>query len=217
MPTLALLPLVTASWLAGSAAPVPDTVLEAAQRASVEVSAAVPDDRVPVVLFDENHPREPVRTVYIGRDGSVDAETAQLLEHLFRCKRTERHKPIDRGLLAMLADVAARYPGHTIEYVSAYRAKDSKTSRHRQARAFDFRIRGVKMTEVRDYVWTQHADTGIGVGWYPENNFVHMDHRPGDKDYAWTQIKGRELKGPFWAVKARRGDAPAVRQDRVGL
>ena len=152
-----------------------------------------------------------VTTVTIGRDGSVDDATRKQLEQMFRCKRTERHHKIDRGLLVMLADVAARYPGKTIEYVSAYRALDSATSRHHQGRAFDFRIPGVPTTELRDYVWTHHTE--VGVGWYPESNFIHMDHRPGAKDYAWTQTNGREHGNPYWAIKAR-GPEPKARPQR---
>lgn len=206
MPALALLPFLAAGWLTATGAPVSASVLEAAQVATTAVVAATAADRVAVTLYDENHPG--TRTVMIGRDGSVDADTKRELERMFRCKRTERHHKIDRGLLTMLADVAAQYPGRTIEYISAFRALDAATSRHHQGRAFDFRVVGVSSAEVRDYVWTHHAE--IGVGWYPESNFVHMDHRPGDPDYAWTQIGGTEHKRPVWSIKARRGEAAVV-------
>ena len=208
MPTLALLPLFAASWLTAGPAPVPSSVLDAAKVVAAEVERAAADQPVQVALFDENHIHTGVQTVFIGRDGTVDDATRTQLELMFRCKRTDRHHKIDRELLAMVADVAARYPGRTIEYVSAYRALDSATSRHHQGRAFDFRVVGVSSAEVRDYVWTHHAE--IGVGWYPESNFVHMDHRPGAKDYAWTQLGSAERGNPIWSIKARRGDAPVT-------
>jgi len=208
---LAFLPLLAASWLTASPAPVPSSVLEAAQTAAAEIARVVAQDGpVEVTLFDENHTRDGAVTVMIGRDGTVDDDTRAELEQMFRCKRTERHHKIDKGLLAMLADVAAHYPGRTIEYVSAFRALDSATSRHHQGRAFDFRIAGVSSVEVRDYIWANHHE--VGVGWYPENNFVHMDHRPGDRDYAWTQTSGREHGNPFWSVAARRAEPPVKRE-----
>lgn len=213
MPALALLPLFAAGWISASAAPVPSTVLDAAHAAATAAAELEIDDRVAVSLFDENHTRAGVVTVKIGRDGAVDDDTRKLLEKMFRCKRTDRRHKIDAGLLAMIADVAARYPGKTLEYVSAYRALDSATSRHHQGRAFDFRIEGISSVEIRDYVWTKHRE--VGVGWYPENNFVHIDHRPGDRDYAWTQTGGREHGNPFWAAKARReAGAPATKPSR---
>lgn len=202
MAAFALLPLVAAGWLGASAAATPPTVLDAAQAAVDEARRLADADKVEVTIFNVNYPSTHV--VRIGRDGTVDAATRDELEALFRCKRTKREHAIDRGLLVMLADVAARYPGKTIEYVSAFRAKDPRTSRHRQGRAFDFRIPGVPLTEVRDYVWTHHTE--VGVGWYPNSGFIHMDHRPGDKDYAWTEINGNEYGNPAWAAKARRAD-----------
>lgn len=203
MAALALLPLVAAGWL-GAHAPTatPTSVLDAAQAAVDEARRLADADKVEVTIFNVNYPSTHV--VRIGKDGSVDAATKDELEALFRCKRTKREHAIDRGLLVMLADVGARYPGKTIEYVSAFRAKDPRTSRHRQGRAFDFRIPGVPLTEVRDYVWTHHTE--VGVGWYPNSGFIHMDHRPGDKDYAWTEINGNEYGNPSWAAKARRAD-----------
>ena len=202
MAVFALLPLVAAGWLGASAPATPASVLDAAQ-AGIDLARRLTDaDKVEVTIFNVNYPS--THTLRIGKDGSVDAATRDELEELFRCKRTKREHAIDRGLLVMLADVAARYPGKTIEYVSAFRAKDPRTSRHRQGRAFDFRIPGVPLTEVRDYVWTHHSE--VGVGWYPSRGFIHMDHRPGDKDYAWTEINGNEYGNPAWAAKARRAD-----------
>jgi uncharacterized protein YcbK (DUF882 family) len=216
MPVFALLPLVAATWLStgtgGAAiADMPATVLAAADRAVAEAVRQTEDDRVQVTLFDVNHPG--TSTVTIGRDGSIDADTRVQLERMFRCKRTQRQHGIDRGLLVMLADVSAHYPGQTIEYVSAFRAVDPPASRHKQGRAFDFRIPGVSLVELRDYVWTHNHE--VGVGWYPQSNFIHMDHRPGDKDYAWTQIAAVEHKNPVWSAIARRAGATPERTRAV--
>lgn len=211
MPAIALLPLVAAGWMTVQHPDPPASVLDAAQVAVTEALTAARAAQVEVTIFNVNYPE--TITVRIGKDGAVDDATRKQLERTFKCKRTKRQHAIDRGLLVMLADVAARYPGKTIEYVSAYRAVDPRESRHRQGRAFDFRIPGVPLTELRDYVWTHHTE--IGVGWYPQSNFIHMDHRPGDKDYAWTQIGGTEHGNPYWATKARRTD-PAPAKPRRG-
>lgn len=206
-----LLPLAAVGWLAGAPAE-PTRVVEAAQAAASAAADAVAEQVVDVPLFDVNHQER--RTVRIGRDGSVDAETKLTIERMFRCKRTQRRHEIDQGTLAMLADVSARYPGKTIEYISAFRAVDAHTSRHRQGRALDFRIPGVTTTEIRDYVWTHHGH--LGLGWYPENDFIHMDHRPADPDYAWTEVHGRERGNPGWAKALRGGKHKPRRVDRVG-
>jgi hypothetical protein len=107
---------------------------------------------VEVKLFDENHRVN--ATIGIRRDGTMDDQTAMEVKHLFRCRITNRERPIARRTLAMLADLAEKYEPRTIEFVSAYRVQqgESLTSPHRDARAIDLRIRGVRLTEVRDYL-----------------------------------------------------------------
>ena len=191
----------------------PVTLASWALRAAREQAAAavIVTSRVEVSLFDEN--QKEAAMVWIGRDGSVDAATAKTIKRLFKCRRSGRQRKIDQGALALLADVAAQYPGKTIEYVSVYRgnSEESGTSPHRHGRAIDFRIRGVKPQEIRDYLWRTFR--GVGIGWYPEESFIHIDHRPGEKDISWTFIKGENLYNPGWAAVARSKDRPeAVRR-----
>lgn len=205
-----LLPLAAVGWMSATPAD-PSRVVDATQAATAQAADVIADQAVEVTLFDINHQEK--RTVHIGRDGSLDGETRTTLERMFRCKRTQRHHSIDEGLLVMIADVAAHYPGKTIEYVSAFRALDRHTSRHWQGRAFDFRIPGVPTTEIRDYIWTHHGH--LGLGWYPEEDFVHMDHRPDDPDYAWTHRGRYDHGNPSWA-RALRLPRHDRRVDRVG-
>ena len=117
---------------------------------------------VEVKLYDANQ-RE-AYLVHIRLDGTVDDETRDTIEHAFRCRRSGRERTIDRGLLSMIARVAQHWPGKTIEYVSAYRGHSGQRhdSRHWHGRALDFRIQGVKLTEVRDWVWGSCNECGIG-------------------------------------------------------
>jgi uncharacterized protein YcbK (DUF882 family) len=167
---------------------------------------------VEVDLYDENDHQS--GKVAIWRDGSTDEDTSYELRKLFRCRRTWREKPIAPATLAMLADVAWQYPGHAIEYVSAYRVsrEESRTSPHRHAAAIDFRVRGVRLGAIRDYVWRTYA--GIGVGWYPEGHYIHIDSRPDKRDTSWTFRKGKNRYHPYWAELARRTEPMARRPGR---
>jgi hypothetical protein len=104
----------------------------------------------------------------------------------------------------MLADIAERYDARTIEFVSVYRVQrgESPTSPHRDARAIDFRIRGVSLPEIRDYLWRTYAE--VGIGGYPVEQFIHMDSRPALHDTAWTFLAGENHYHPYWAEAARR-------------
>lgn len=178
-------------------------------------TVAPESDTVPVQLYDENHAEFAI--VRIGRDGTVSPEADREIRHLFRCKRTERQHKMDARLLAMLADVSAHFDGRVITFVSGYRtgAAERETSPHRGARALDFRVNGVSLIAVRDYMWKYYDD--VGIGWYPNENFVHMDHRPGQSDIAWTFLDGREHYNPSWAERVRGVELPKIPSHEAGL
>ena len=197
-----------AGWTAvASPAPMPAETVATL----VAANTAAP---VPVSLYDENDHQKGV--VAIWRDGSTDADTHDELKLLFRCRRTHREHAIAPATLAMLADVAERYAGMTIEYVSAYRANrgESSTSPHRHAAAVDFRIRGVQLRTIRDFLWRTY--TGVGVGWYPEGQYIHIDSRPELHDTSWTFVDGKNRYSPYWAELARRKAKPTAQARRPG-
>jgi len=137
--------------------------------------------------------------------GQLAPDEAHEFAEFFRCRRTGRIKNIDPVTISMLAEIGLRYPGHVIEIVSGYRASahESRTSPHRAGRAIDLRVRGVKTTEVRDWLWATHRD--VGIGWYPHSNYLHMDHRTNIHDTSWTQYHKDDENSynPRWARVAR--------------
>ncbi len=184
--------------------------------ASVATVAPAPTSPTSVVatLHDVNHGDQVELTLPF--NGVVDDATAERLEHLLRCKRSGKEHAIKPGTLAMLAAVAQRYPGRTIELVSAYReaAKDSKGSKHRLGAAIDLRVKGESTIELRDWLWRTYQ--GVGIGWYPAEDFVHMDTRPDEVDMSWTYSRGSNHYHPEWARRARQ-DAKAVRHRGAGV
>ncbi len=157
---------------------------------------------VSLVRLHSTHFRQ-TRDFLLPLDGHLDDRTALELARFLRCHRTGHVKRIHAHLVAMLADVGRRFPGQTIEVVSAHRigAQESRSSPHRHARAIDIRIENTSLAEIRDYVWSHHRR--VGVGYYPRQGFVHLDHR--DDDIAWTQPKFNAdyLYSPRWAALAR--------------
>ncbi len=145
-------------------------------------------------------------------DGNVGEQTADQLRVFFRCRRTLKSRRMHPGLLAILADIAKRYPGRVVEIMSAYRARPygAPRSKHFIGRAVDLRVRGIRLTALRDYLWSRHAGTGVGVGWYPGSGFVHVDYRHGQPDAAWTQAH-RHAKYRYRPRWSRRVVATAPR------
>lgn len=208
---LKLATMTMAGWLAASS-PVPIPA-----QSIVMMTEAHAGSPVEVVLFDEN--KQATERLLLERDGSADLITTKRLTDLFRCRFTGHRAPMAQRTLAMLADLAERYRGKTIEFVSAHRATagESWTSPHRAARALDFRIPGVDPREIRDYLWRNYTE--VGIGWYPNEKFVHMDTRPGKGDTAWTFQNGDNRYKPYWAELARAKDPPrtlAARPSRPG-
>lgn len=202
--------MAMAGWTA-AAAPVP-MPMDAVSMV-YEGRAAAP---LEVKLYDENlHVNATILMDHLGN--SDEATTAQI-RHLFRCRVTNRERAIARKSLMMLGDVAEMYEGKTIEFVSVYRVQrgESLTSPHRDGRAIDFRVRGVQLRTIRDYLWRKY--TGVGVGWYPSEQFIHIDTRPTLHDTAWTFLKGTNHYHPYWGELARQPQqAPTIQARRSGV
>lgn len=189
--------------------PAPDAPLPAPKRAvAIE---PLPSGEVDVQV--ENVNTRETATFSIAPSGRTRPEQAIAIETFFRCRRTGKHRPLGDGVLALLVDVAQRWPDRVIEIVSGYRAPPfgAPHSRHFQGQAIDLRVRGVRTALVRDFVWRRHH--GVGVGHYAAQNFVHIDVRPDEADVAWSAARedAPPVYDPRWATRARRTRPHAAR------
>jgi uncharacterized protein YcbK (DUF882 family) len=164
-----------------------------------------PPPPVHVVLTRGSHRLE----VDLPVDGRVSPETADAIARIMADPLSGRTRRIATGTLALLADVAARYPGHEIEIISAVRSEPDRSragiphSRHWDGRAIDLQVRGAKLSQVRDAMWKAHRH--IGVGGYPSSAFIHLDYRPEVHDIAWTQVRPNtsNIYNPRWSRVSR--------------
>lgn len=171
------------------------------------ITAGHVDSPIAVSFYDENEHQHGVFA--ISRDGTVSAADKPAIERLFRDRRTYDQKMIAQRTLAMFADIQEHYPDKTIYIVSGYRDAhgESRTSPHRAGRAIDFHIPGASLIAIRDYLWTTY--TQVGVGYYPSEQFVHLDSRT--QDTSWTFLHGANHYNPFWARLDRDPDVIAAR------
>jgi uncharacterized protein YcbK (DUF882 family) len=146
-------------------------------------SAAVPGGTRTLVLHN-THTAETVRTAYC-RDGSWCPDGLAAIEHVLRDHRTGDAHPIDRNLLDLLHDVAARCDRDPeFEVISGYRSPRTNAalharssgvatkSLHMQGRAIDIRLVGYDLRELRDVALGMQRG---GVGYYAGSRFVHLD------------------------------------------
>ena len=134
--------------------------------------------------FEHTHTGEKLRLTYFER-GDYIKEALLEINYLLRDFRTDDIYPIDTALLDQLFDLkqtlGLNKPFHII---SGYRSPFTNArlrkhghgvaehSFHMKGRAIDIRVEGVSSKMIRNAALTMAQG---GVGYYPRNNFVHLD------------------------------------------
>jgi uncharacterized protein YcbK (DUF882 family)/LysM repeat protein len=86
-----------------------------------------------------------------------------------------KHPPLPERLVRLLVKVSDTFGGRSIHVVSGYRTNSYyQDSRHRLSAAVDFAVADVPNTILCEYL--RELDD-VGVGYYPNSNFVHLDVR----------------------------------------
>jgi LysM repeat protein len=132
------------------------------------------------------------------------------------------HPSTDPRLIRLLSKVSDHFGSRPIRIVSGYRTRSFfEDSRHKVSCAVDFSIPGVDNATVRDYLRTL---TDVGVGYYPNSSFVHLDVR--DASTYWVDFAGpgeaprhtnkrdhdEEAEGDLHDPEVTEGDRPSERE-----
>ena len=104
---------------------------------------------------------------------------------------------MDERLLGLIARVSDTFGGRRIYVISGYRP--GRRSRHAHGQAVDFRIHGVPNWALRDYVRTLGS---VGVGYYPNSTFVHLDVR--DRPTYWVDVSRPGQRARYTKAKKKR-------------
>ena len=200
LPSLPAL-LLLAQAIAGPSGPAVPPALKAPVKAAKAVvktgarPAARPVKKRPppkpkmVELFQVNT-KETLRLRFVDDRGRRVAGLQQRANRFFRCHHTGRAARMNPRLIKLLFDTGRHWPGSRVEVVSGFRAPTvakNPHSPHMKGLACDFRVEGVKTTELRDYL-RQHFEK-VGVGYYPNSTFVHLDVRK-EKSAFWIDYSG---------------------------
>jgi len=134
--------------------------------------------------FEHTHTGEKLKLTYFER-GNYIKDALQEINYLLRDFRTDDIHPIDTALLDQLfnlkQNLGLNKPFHII---SGYRSPFTNAqlrkhghgvaehSFHMQGRAIDIRVEGVSSKRIRNAALNMAQG---GVGYYPRNNFVHLD------------------------------------------
>lgn len=143
-----------------------------------------------VVVLRHVNTKEILRLRFVDDRGRPVAGLERRTSRFFRCHHTKKQARMHPRLLRLLFHIGRHYPGKRIEVVSGYRhpsvAKNPR-SPHMKGLAADFRVAGVENTKLRDYL--RRGFKHVGVGYYPNSSFVHLDVRKGPSAF-WVDISG---------------------------
>jgi LysM repeat protein len=101
-------------------------------------------------------------------------------------RRSGSEADISSRLIRLLVQVSDTFGGRALHVVSGYRETSSAhESRHKTGRACDFFVEGVPNDALAAYLKTF---PNVGVGYYPNSTFVHLDVRARKTE--WTDLSG---------------------------
>jgi uncharacterized protein YcbK (DUF882 family) len=143
----------------------------------------------PVVLYQINRRETMALRLRDGKGRPVKG-VQRRFDHFLRCHYTNVEHKMDPRLMKLLFQTGHHWPGRRLEVVSGYRHPDvakNPHSPHMKGLACDFRVEGVKTAELRDYL--RHTFDKVGVGYYPNSSFVHLDVRK-DRSAFWIDYSG---------------------------
>ena len=171
----------------------------------------------PVTLYTVNH-KETFSLRLRDAQGKSIKGNQRRFDRFLRCHHTEKKHAMNPRLMRLLYQTGRHWPGRRVEVVSGYRnptvAKNPR-SPHMKGLACDFRVDGVKATELRDYL--RKTFEKIGVGYYPNSTFVHLDVRK-ERSAFWIDYSGpgraRGLLGESRARTCKTGRADTYQADQ---
>ncbi len=134
--------------------------------------------------FEHTHTGDKLKLTYFER-GNYIKDALQEINYLLRDYRTDDIHPIDVALLDQLFDLNQTLGvNKTFHIVSGYRSPLTNSqlrkhsqgvaehSFHMQGRAIDIRVEGISSKAIRSAALAMAKG---GVGYYPEDNFIHLD------------------------------------------
>ena len=165
----------------------------------------------PVVLYQINRRETMALRLRDGKGRPVKG-IQRHFDHFLRCHYTNVEHKMDPRLMKLLFQTGHHWPGRRLEVVSGYRHPDvakNPHSPHMKGLACYFRVEGVKTAELRDYL--RHTFEKVGVGYYPNSSFVHLDVRK-DRSAFWIDYSGPGERSVYSATPDQ--DLRSGRADR---
>jgi uncharacterized protein YcbK (DUF882 family) len=170
----------------------------------------------PELTFTFQNRHESDSFAMLDPSGSVRPGELARFSHFVRCWRTEREKPMHPRLVEIVARTAEHFGVSELQVVSGFRARPygAPHSKHFLGHAMDLQVPGVPAKKLAAWVWQNFRH--VGVGYYPKQEFVHVDVR--DEDVRWidTSLHGESAHARYFGRAAGDelpADAPRLAWD----
>ena len=158
-------------------------------RSSTIVRKVRPLRNPPVDLFQINT-KESFSLRFADERGRPIQGWQKRFQRFMRCHHTNTQHKIDPRLPRLMYQTGRHFAGHRLEVISGYRSPKvarNPRSPHKLGLACDFRIAGVSNAVLRDFL--RSTFDHVGVGFYPNSFFVHLDVRKGPSAF-WIDYSG---------------------------
>ncbi len=137
-----------------------------------------------ILSLNFKHRKETLDVVYKDEQGNYIPEALKKIDHLLRCPLTGKQVSTPVRLIELLDYIQDNFGSAVVEVYSGYRSPKlnnamadvndgvAKNSLHMKGWALDLSIPGVKLKKLKDFAVSLKAG---GVGYYPNDNFIHID------------------------------------------
>ncbi len=144
-------------------------------------------------------------------NGRVNPDALETLSKLSAPPRMDNPPTLHPRLALLLQKVAKMNPGKRIEIISAYRSAREKGSEslHNRGQAIDFRVAGVSNKVLSAQV---RGFDNVGVGYYPNSVFIHLDTR--DEDAYWVDYSRPGERAIYGSRDMTKDEIAKIRETR---
>jgi len=175
---------------------------------TVDLAKLITKSEGEMLTFTFQNRHETDSFAILDESGAVRPDELARFSHFVRCWRTEREKPMHPRLLEIVARTAEHFGVADLQVVSGFRAPPygAPNSKHFHGRAMDLQVPGVPAKKVAAWVWQSFRH--VGVGYYPNQQFVHVDVRDDDVRWIDGSRHGESNHARYFGRPADEAQAP---------
>lgn len=184
-------------------------------RLALPAAQAHPDPSGLKLTLEHVHRKQILSVRLLDANAQIRREALVKLRTFLACHKTGANHPIHWRLASILLSISAHWPGKTIIVHSGYRdpsvSEHAKRSNHTRGRAIDIRVPGVPNRRL--FSLLRRSFQQVGLGYYPNSAFVHLDVR--DTDAVWVDYAGPGQRACYSRTPAQ--DLQSGLADRLTL